>query len=174
MIEVVPRARDPPSDPESDTESPESHEDEVKRILHNTSQFIENVLGAYNEMLDSDAKAKSKEKIHKEIKRFMKLRKQASPSHVERESVKKLADDLDRDLTSFLRVGALCSKNVKATEDKTAMEEDEAMQKKILQNSDNILERISSLFDEGSGESGAFQEGCQQFKNSTEADFNNL
>ena len=51
VIEVVPRARDPPSDPESDMENPESHEDEVKRVLHNTSQFIENVLGAYNEML---------------------------------------------------------------------------------------------------------------------------
>merc|ERR1712192_268355 len=92
VIEVAPRARVP---------HPESHEDEVKQILYNTSQFIENVLSAYNEILDSDAKAKSKEKIHKEIKRFTKLRKQASPSHVQRERISWLFDECSDESEAF-------------------------------------------------------------------------
>ena len=168
VIEVAPRARGSIADLNEAT--PDLQDNEVKRILYNTGQFIENVLDVYNDMLlEYDNFDESKEKIHKEIKRFMKLRKQASPSHVQNQSVKKLAKDLDRDLASSLKEGAMYSKIEK--KEKKAKEENEERKNKILEKSDNILERISWLFDECSDESGTLPEECEQFKNSPDANF---
>ena len=170
VIEVAPRAMGSTPDSDLNVETPDLQDNDVKRILYNTGQFIENVLDVYNDMLlGYDKFDESKEKIHKEIKRFMKLRKQASPSHVQNQSVKKLAKDLDRDLTSSLKEGAMYSKVEK--KEKKAKEENEERKNKILEKSDNILERISWLFDKCSDESGTLPEECEQFKNSPDANF---